>query len=60
MLMLSFHHEIQFTLSVDGQCEIASYSPGQVAQLVKAPCQYAKVQGSIPGQGAYKKQPMNA
>ena len=31
-------------------------SPGQLAQLVR----YAKVAGSSPGQGTYKKQPMNA
>ena len=31
---------------------------GQVAQLVKAKFQYAKVVGSIPGQGTYKNQPM--
>ena len=35
-------------------------SPGQVAQLVTVSSQYAKVMGSIPGQGIYKKQPMNA
>ena len=34
--------------------------PGQVAQLVRALSGYAKVAGSIPGQGTYKNQPMNA
>ena len=34
--------------------------PGQVAQLVRALSWYAKVAGSIPGQGTYKNQPMNA
>ena len=34
-------------------------SPAQVAQLVRASSPYAKVTGSIPGQGTYKKQPMN-
>ena len=33
---------------------------GQVAQLVKVLFQYVKVAGSIPGQGTYKNQPMNA
>ena len=33
---------------------------GQIAQLVRASAQYTKVAGSIPGQGAYKKQPMSA
>ena len=35
-------------------------SPGQVAQLVRASSQNTKVEGSIPGQGTYKTQPMNA
>ena len=34
--------------------------PGQVAQLVRATSWYAKVAGSIPGQGTYKNQPTNA
>ena len=34
--------------------------PDQAGQLVKAWSQYAKVAGSIPSQGTYKKQPMNA
>ena len=34
--------------------------PGQVAQLVRALSQYAKVAGLIPRQGTYEKQPMNA
>ena len=34
--------------------------PVRVAQLVRASLQYAKVVGSIPGQGTYKKQAMNA
>ena len=34
--------------------------PGWVAQLVSASSQYAKVAGSTPGQGTYKRQPMNA
>ena len=33
--------------------------PGQVAQLVRALSWYPKVASSIPGQGTYKKQPMN-
>ena len=33
---------------------------GQVAQLIRASSQYAKVMGLIPGKGTYKKQPMNA
>ena len=34
--------------------------PGQVAHLVRALSPYAKVVGSIPSQGSYKNQPMNA
>ena len=37
-----------------------SIIPGCVAPLVRALFQYAKVVGSIPGQGTHKKQPMNA
>ena len=33
--------------------------PGWVGQLIRALPQYAKVAGSIPGQGTYKNQPMN-
>ena len=33
---------------------------GQVAQLVRVAGWYAKVVGSIPGQGTYKNQPANA
>ena len=40
--------------------EIPQAGPGQVAQLVRASSQYDKVVGSIPGQGIYKNQPMNA
>ena len=36
------------------------FDPDQVAQLVRVSPQYAKVAGSIPGQGTYKYQPMNA
>ena len=36
------------------------YDPGQLAQLVRVSSPYAKVVGSIPGQGTYKKQSMNA
>ena len=35
-------------------------SPGWVARLVRASSRYAKVVGSIPCQGTYKNQPMNA
>ena len=35
-------------------------SPVQVAELVRALSQYAKVAGSIPHWGAYKNQPMSA
>ena len=35
------------------------FGPGLVAQLVRVPAQYAKVAGSIPGQGTNKNQPMN-
>ena len=38
----------------------AAVSPGGVAQLVRALSRYAKVVGSISGQGTYKQQPMNA
>ena len=34
--------------------------PGRVALLVRALSQYAKVVGSIPGQGTHKNQPVNA
>ena len=34
--------------------------PGQVAQLVRAFSRYAKVVGSIPSQGPYMNQPINA
>ena len=34
--------------------------PGCLAQLVRAPSQYAKVAGSVPGQGTCKSQPMKA
>ena len=33
--------------------------PGQVAQLIRALSWYAKVAGSIPGQGTFKNQPMS-
>ena len=36
------------------------YSPGWVAQLVRALSPYAEVTGSIPCQGTYKNQPVNA
>ena len=36
-----------------------SFSPGQVAQLVRASLQYAKVVDSVPHQGTYKNQSMN-
>ena len=42
------------------QIKIAMRGPGQVAQLVRALSRYIKVAGSIPGQGTYKKQPVNA
>ena len=35
-------------------------SPGRVAQLVEALYQCPRLVGSIPGQGTYKTQPMNA
>lgn len=35
-------------------------SPGQVAELVGAPSPYAKVTGSVPGQGTYRSQPVSA
>ena len=34
--------------------------PDQVAPLVRASSEYAKFAGSIPSQGTYKNQPMNA
>ena len=34
------------------------HGPSQLAQLVRESSQYAKVVGSIPGQGTYKKQLM--
>ena len=37
-----------------------SSSPSWVAQLVRASSWYTEVVGSIPGQGTYKSQPMNA
>ena len=40
--------------------ETVTESPGQVAQLVGASPWYTKVEGSIPGQGTYKNEPMNA
>ena len=36
------------------------FNPGQVAQMVRALSRYAKVAGSIPGQGTCKNQSMNA
>ena len=33
--------------------------PGWVAQLVRVSSPHTKIVGSIPGQGTYKKQPMN-
>lgn len=36
------------------------FSPGQVAQLVRASSRYTKVSGSTPIQGTYKNQPMKA
>ena len=39
---------------------LPAFSPGQVAQLVRASSLYAKVAGSISGRGTHKKQPMNA
>ena len=41
-------------LKIDNAC------PGWVAQSVRASSQYAKVAGSIPGQGTYESQPTNA
>ena len=35
-------------------------SPGQAVPLVRAWFQYTKVASSIPGQGTYRNQPMNA
>ena len=35
-------------------------SPGQVAQWVRASSRYAETEGSIPSQGTYKKQSVNA
>ena len=40
--------------------KVRNDGPGLVAQLVRAPFWYVKVVGSIPGQGTYKNQPMNA
>ena len=40
--------------------EYVECCPGQVAQLVRASSWYTMVVGSIPGQGTYKNQPMNA
>lgn len=34
--------------------------PGWVTQLVRASSGYTEVTGSVPGQGAYESQPMNA
>ena len=36
------------------------FSPGWAVLFIRASSQYAKVVGSISGQGTYKKQPMNA
>ena len=41
-------------------CIKTSGSPGQSAQLFRASSQFTKVEGSIPVQGTYRKQPMNA
>ena len=38
----------------------SSRVPSQVAPLVRASSQYAKFAGSIPCQGTYKNQPVNA
>ena len=46
-----------------GHCnylERAKMSPGLVAQLLRASSQYTKDEGSIPGQGTYKNQSMDA
>ena len=40
--------------------KIEKYRPGWVAQFIKTSSQYAKVVGSIPGQGTYKDQQMSA
>ena len=45
---------------LDSLKECKSWSPGQTPQLVKTSSQYAKVTGSILGQGTYKKQAMSA
>ena len=40
--------------------KIGHIHPGWIAQLVRASSRYAKVADSVPGQGTYKNQPMNA
>ena len=56
--------EKQISIALEKQSENKnqeSYkSPDQVAQLIAALSQHAKVVGSILGQSTYEKQPMNA
>ena len=42
-------------ISLEEYLKKCNTSPGQVAQLVRAPSRHAKVMGSIPDQGTYKK-----
>ena len=47
-------------LSIIKSVHQSIFGPGRVAQLVRAVSWYPKVVGSIPRQGTYKNQPMNA
>ena len=51
--------QIQY-LAIAQDCQRFSPGPGRVGQLVRALSQQVKVTGSIPSEGTYKKQPMNA
>ena len=42
------------------ESKVNKSGPDGAAQLVRMWSQYTKVAGSIPGQGTYKNQPMNA
>ena len=46
-------------LGAEGSVEKSIGSPDWVAQLVRVSSEYAKVAGSLPGQGTYKKESVN-
>ena len=58
--MIKTLNKLEIEGFVFGLIKTCDSGPGQVAQLVKASSPNSKVAGSIPGQGTYKEQPLNA